>query len=469
MHPNFTTKTGFAASGIAQGLIGNGLSFFLLLYYSQVMGLQPVLASLALFIALIVDAISDPIIGYWSDRSRFKLGRRHPFLIVSIVPITLAYYLLWDPPELEQTGMFIYLLVLIITVRLSLTAHVIPFNALLPEIAKHYDDRTTLMSYSYSASWLLGTLMAVAMYSVWLADTPEFPDGAGILRADGYVEAAIVSAIGIFFCLAWSIRSTWNYIPDLAAAPPASESLSSLCAEALATLNDRNFLAVAISGVFGAAATGTATALWAYMQPYYWGFDTEQTSMILGVQLLAPIAAFTLLPLISHGQEKKILLILLSLISAAVATGPVFLDLAGTFPAYGTNLRFYVMAAAGVMLVTLLVMTGALTASILADIVDARAVATGRREEGLLFSIQSFTGKAATGIGIWSAGLILAVIDFPAETYAIDISQEVISQLAWLYGPVLLVFYLVSIYALTFYHLDRNIHAANLNSLETTQ
>ena len=73
-------RISFAASGIAQGLIANGLSYFLLLYYSQVLGLDPALAGLAMMIALVFDAISDPLVGAWSDRLRSRWGRRHPFL-----------------------------------------------------------------------------------------------------------------------------------------------------------------------------------------------------------------------------------------------------------------------------------------------------------------------------------------------------------------------------------------------------
>ena len=134
MPSNNQARFAFASSGIAQGLINNGISYFLLLYYSQVLGLTSALAGLALMSALIIDAVSDPLIGQWSDRLHHRLGRRHPFLYVSIVPVSISYYLLWAAPELSQTGLFIYLLIMVVTLRISLTAHVVPFNALLPEL-----------------------------------------------------------------------------------------------------------------------------------------------------------------------------------------------------------------------------------------------------------------------------------------------------------------------------------------------
>jgi MFS family permease len=131
-------RLAFAFSGAAQGLISNGILYFLLIYYSQVLGLDASLAGLALMIAMIFDAVSDPLVGRWSDRLRHRSGRRHPFLYFSIVPVTLTYYLLWDVPELSQTGLFFYLLAMIITLRVCLTAHVVPFSALTPELAPDY-------------------------------------------------------------------------------------------------------------------------------------------------------------------------------------------------------------------------------------------------------------------------------------------------------------------------------------------
>ena len=91
MPSNNRARLAFASSGIAQGLINNGISYFLLLYYSQVLGLESALAGLALMIALVFDAVSDPLIGQWSDRLHHRLGRRHSVLYVSLVPVSISY------------------------------------------------------------------------------------------------------------------------------------------------------------------------------------------------------------------------------------------------------------------------------------------------------------------------------------------------------------------------------------------
>ena len=466
MPSNNQARLAFASSGIAQGLINNGISYFLLLYYSQVLGLESALAGLALLIALIFDAVSDPLIGQWSDRLRHRLGRRHPFLYVSIIPVSVSYYLLWAAPELSQTGLFLYLLIMVVTLRVSLTAHVVPFNALLPELAPDYEERTMLMNSSYSAMWFFMTIMGIAMYSYWLADGPEYQDGLGVLRKEGYIDAAFITAILIFITLSYSAQVTRKYIPTLSRPPAQVHSLVVLIKQAGDTLKDKNFAVIALSGIFHACAIGTASALWVYMQPYFWGFDSGQISLMLVGNLFSALLAFSILPFLMRGREKKPILITTSVIALFTNCLPVLLSLYDLFPAVGTQLLFYTMFVTGIFQVTLLVITSSLTGSVLADVVDARSVHTGRREEGLLFSVQSFMGKVATGIGVSMAGMILTLVAFPIDVLDADLGADVASNLGRLYACALGFFFTLSIVTLLFFSLDRAAHEKNIALLD---
>jgi GPH family glycoside/pentoside/hexuronide:cation symporter len=90
------------AYGVGMGAIGvkdNGFSYFLLLFYSQVIGLDARLVGLALTVALVVDAFADPLVGYWSDNFRSRFGRRHPFMYAAAAPLGVLYFMLWNPPS----------------------------------------------------------------------------------------------------------------------------------------------------------------------------------------------------------------------------------------------------------------------------------------------------------------------------------------------------------------------------------
>ena len=102
------TKLAYGVGAIAYGVKDNGFSFFLLIFYSQVIGVDARLVGLAMTIALIVDAIADPIVGYWSDNLRSRWGRRHPFMYAAAIPVAATYYLLWrrrsDGPKRRCSG-----------------------------------------------------------------------------------------------------------------------------------------------------------------------------------------------------------------------------------------------------------------------------------------------------------------------------------------------------------------------------
>ena len=137
----FLHSAGSGVVGIKNVIFGT----WVLLYYNQVLGLEPYLASIALGISLIFDAISDPLVGAWSDRLKSKLGRRHPFIYASIIPLAFCIWLLFIPPSsYDQIYLFFKLLILTISIRLAITFFETPRAALGPELTKDYDRRNTL-------------------------------------------------------------------------------------------------------------------------------------------------------------------------------------------------------------------------------------------------------------------------------------------------------------------------------------
>ena len=103
-HLGFGTRLAYGFGAVAQGAKSNGFNYLLLFFYSQVVGLPAEWVSFAILIALIFDAVSDPLIGYFSDNFRSSWGRRHPFMYASAVPVSLAYYFLWAPPVVSGSA-----------------------------------------------------------------------------------------------------------------------------------------------------------------------------------------------------------------------------------------------------------------------------------------------------------------------------------------------------------------------------
>ena len=151
--PSVGLKLAHGFGAAAFGIKNNGFDYFLLLFYGTVIGLEPGLVGLAILIALVFDAVSDPLVGYWSDNFRSKWGRRHPFMYAAALPVAFSYFLLWNPPELSQTGLFLYLTCLAVLIRTFITFYETPSSALIPELSTDYDERTSLQSYRLFFGW----------------------------------------------------------------------------------------------------------------------------------------------------------------------------------------------------------------------------------------------------------------------------------------------------------------------------
>lgn len=98
------TKFAYGFGQLAEGLKNSALGTFVLFYYNQVLGLPGTLAGLALAIALVFDAFTDPLAGSISDNWRGRYGRRHPFMYASAVPLAIAFYLLFSPQKVCRSG-----------------------------------------------------------------------------------------------------------------------------------------------------------------------------------------------------------------------------------------------------------------------------------------------------------------------------------------------------------------------------
>ena len=108
----FNTKFAYGIGQLAEGLKNSALGTFVLFYYNQVLGLPGTLAGLALAIALVFDAFTDPLAGSISDNWQGKNGRRHPFMYASALPLAIFFYLLFSPPEgLSEIELFLLSLI----------------------------------------------------------------------------------------------------------------------------------------------------------------------------------------------------------------------------------------------------------------------------------------------------------------------------------------------------------------------
>lgn len=461
---SFRTKFFYGSGSIAFGIKDNGFGAFLGLYYNQVLGLEFRLVGIALMIMMIVDAISDPIVGHMSDNLHSKWGRRHPFMYFAAVPVAICYYLLWNPiVDHTQQSLFLYLVFMTIAVRTFITMFEIPSTSLGPELAKNYDERTSLMAMRVFFGWWAGLTMAVLAYMVFLRPTAD--NAFGQLNAAGYQTFGLVGAIGIFIAILVSSLGTHRHIPDLSKPEVRPFELKRTALELKETFSNHNFMVLFIGLILLSVGGGLAGAMQIYFGTFFW----ELPAASLGVLILAgfPAAALSLVfaPRIARRFGKKEAVV--GIATAAILISPAMIAgrLLGIVPENGSPLLFPMLWAHMFLELTLVTAAGMVTNSMVADVVEESELRTGRRSEGAFYSARSFASKAVSGFGKMGSMLILAAIAFPMHAKPGEIPDEVLRNLGLVYIPCGMVFYLAAVYSVTFYKIDRKTHEANLAKL----
>jgi Na+/melibiose symporter-like transporter len=457
-----STKLLYGAGATPFGIKDAGFNYFILIYYNQVLGLDPFLAGLALALAIVIDAVSDVAVGYVSDGWRSRLGRRHPFMYAAAIPVALSFHLLWNPPGSVLQGqavLFGYLLVMAVLVRSFLTFFEVPNSAMGPELTRDYDDRTTLMAFRYVFGWLGGLSMAVLAYTVLLPS-----DAAAQLGPRGY---RLIGTIGGGSMLAFMLISsigTHRHVADFHVPEPRSGfRLSEAAASVASMFRNRSFVSVFVSALFFGAAAGVSQAMSIYVSTFFWGLDSVEIGYIPMLGLIAVPASYLIAPRLAARWGKKEAAMRCFLFAIVFLPIAFLAQLGGVFPARDSALYLPLLMSHYLVETTAIICMQIVFASMNADVVEDRSAETeGRRDEGLIFAARNFSKKAVSGLGVLLAGLILWAARFPEQARPDEVDPASVTTLVLIYLPVILGLYLASWRALNGYAIDRKKHLSNL-------
>ena len=455
----------YGIGSIAFGVHLATLTSPLLLFFNQVVGLPAAWVGAAMMVTLIFDAICDPLIGEWSDHTRSRWGRRHLFMYASAVPAAVAFYFLFDPPlGWPKSHLLVYMVAMLVTVRLLLSLYEIPSSALGPELTLDYDQRTSLMSSRFFFGTLGGAAISVLALQVFLRKDATHP--LGLLYCAGYRETALAASITIFFSIMVSCVGTHRFIETLVHAPRVRTTWREKFREVSGTLTNRSFLALTVAGIIGAISTGLRQGLDFYLSAYFWELTPAQMSYLAAVGLVAAFAGVGLAPAISKRFGKKRAMIGVFFASLFASVAPIAMRLLGLLPPNGTGALFAIVFVFQFISATLGLSGFIIVSSMMADVVEDAALATGQRSEGLLFAANGLISKCVTGVGTFFSGLILAWVSFPQHAIPGQVDLAILRHLGMVFLPIVATFSAIAITVLTFYDIDRSTHQRNIERLE---
>ena len=455
-------KFQYSVGAIANGIKTDMFTFFLLFFYSRVIGLDPLLASLAIGAALIVDSITDPLMGTISDRTNTKLGRRHPYMIASFMPVSIFYILLFTPKpdwDITQNQLFWWMFVCASFTRIGMTLFEVPHRSFGAEITKDYIERTKLFSWREMFAWIAGICNAFLAYNIFFRSTQEYPYGQ--LNPEAYFPLALTGAIFMVLSLLYSSITTTNKIENLSKWTEAV-TLKQIIKELKIAISNKSFILFFLGSLTLSISWGLLNSLTLFINTDFWGLKGSQIGIFLYIYFGAAFLAFYITPKFVSLIGKRNF-VLLCVLGVALSAPIAFISYnLGLTPEKGTTTLVLFLCVPLIFISTLSIAGNMARDAMIGDIADEVDLQSGRRQEGVLYSAVSFVQKVNTAIGSLTGGLTLWVLNITAETptydqaYSLFFVQGVI-------GPILLIIPILFFY---FYSLDKKRHSEILRQLK---
>jgi GPH family glycoside/pentoside/hexuronide:cation symporter len=371
--------------------LGLGFMFFLVSLYmmkfsTDVLLIAPAAIGMIFGVSRLWDAISDPIAGYFSDRTHSRLGRRRPWILAAIVPIAASYILMWNPPaRLEGGPLILWMAVAVFGFYTAMTIMVVPHASLGAELTQNYHERTRIFGFRH-IFWGGGSLLSlVGMFLLIRSSAP---------RQTALQITLLVSIVTAMLILLAVVRLRER--PEYQGR--GAEHAYSAYRDVLRNPHARKLLATFLIENIGVSSLATMT-------PYvveYIVKRPELTAVFISCYMIPSLVSVPLWIRLSRRFGKKPVWIFAMLLTGCSFGGMFFMS-------EGT-------VALVAILTTLAGIGGGcgpvIAPSVQADVIDYDEYVTGERKEGAYFASFNFMFKGAAGLTLMLTGFVLSLSGF---------------------------------------------------------
>jgi GPH family glycoside/pentoside/hexuronide:cation symporter len=385
-------KVGYALGDTASNFYWKALEFFLLIFYTDVFGLQPATAGTMFLVTRVFDALNDPVMGAIADRTRTRWGRFRPYLLWGAGPMAVAGVLTFTTPDLDGDAKTIYAFATYMFMMVAYTFINIPYSALMGVTTSNSQERTSLSSMRFIGGFTGGIIVVAA--TPWLVRTL----GAGN-DARGWQLSMVIwggLAAALFIVCFGTTRERVS--------PPARQQ-SNLKRELLDLLGNGPWMVMFLLGVVTLTSFITRSQSTAYYFKYYVK-NEALTGVFISSGMIASIAGIALTgPLSRLVGGKKNLFILLMAVSGVLTL--VFYLLPPTSAALIIGFNALITFIQGP--------NSPLVWAMYADTADYGEWKTGRRNTGLIFAAATMAQKGGGAVAGMLNGVLLSAFGYVAN------------------------------------------------------
>ena len=457
MKINNIEKLSFGLGGGVNAIKTDFFVWYLGAYYLTVLGLNPILTGSALLLALFVDAISDPLIGTFSDRINSKFGRRHILMGLSLVPISITYFMLFIPDKNWSEGsLFFWLFSFTILTRFSVTLFDIPHRALAAEIPNTYEEKANIMSMREGFQSIIALSHSFIILPYINIDVDE-----------NWINVGLVGSVMMFIFGLVSVFGTRSLIPDLYKWPVESKKKNTyreIKEQLRFVYSNKTIILFLLGSITIQLAWGLANSLTFLTQTQFWGLDTLQIQEFIKIYFLSTLLSWFLVPKLVQAFEKRTILISSLFMIGVFQSVPFISYKLGYAPSFGSDSLVYFLSIFIFITGTFSLISLMTRESMVPDMIDQVQKESNLRQDGAISSLTSFCAKCMTGLGQFFSMFVLWLISFPKGSVEATLQQK--EMLAVFQGPMIMILFLIPIFIFAGYKIDREMHKEILRDLK---
>ena len=430
----------YGAPGVGAGYMYLLVNLYVMKFSTDVLLIAPAVMGIIFSVSRVWDAVSDPVVGYLSDRTKSRFGRRRTWILASVVPIAAVFVMVFAPPEaLGNAGRIAWMATAIIGFYSVMTVFLVPHLSLGAELSENYHERSRLFGMRHAA-FTIGSILALGSMQA-------------LINAEAAGEAAVREVTFTLAILASAVMTValLGSVPLLRERADfqgrVTEKPFRAFADVWRNVHARLLIVVTFIENVGSAAIGVLTL---YVMQYVVGAPRWAPLVVLSYMVPSAASVPMWLPL--SRRFGKVRLWMFSMVLTGLSFGGMFvlpfLDTMETRLVTIFVLAFFAGLAAGA--------GGTIGPSVQGDVIDYDEHLTGERKEGSYFATWNFVYKSAMGVMLALTGFVLQASGFvPNQEQTMTVQLAMVS----LYGLFPLVCYAVGAALFSRFKLDEQAHA----------
>lgn len=371
------------------------IGMFYLYFLTDIVRIEPFKAGLIILVSKIWDAVSDPLMGLISDRTRTRFGRRRPYFLAGVIFVFLATFMLWYPVDFELAShRFLFVLAAYLFFSTTITMVAVPYNALASELTLDYSERTSLVTVRMWFSGVSGLVCAALPLEI----VKHFPD-----QRDGYIAMAVV--LGLFFAIPFipaflATKERKEFMPE----KKEIDFLKTFRQTFIEPFKIRTFRNVLLIYVFTFLTMDVVMAVVIYFLTYYMKMG-GQANYIFGTLFVVKLLFIPVLYAISKKLDKKNACMFFIFFWMVIMIASLFMS-----PDHPMWLIYVFGAMIGIGVGGI----GVLVYAIFPDVPDVDELYSGERREGIYSGLYTFTRKAASAVALFLVSASLSYFGYKA-------------------------------------------------------